>query len=70
MPTRPAILAAPFFDARVLSRDFTHPIRGIGLGLAVVKRLLEANGGQITVESTLGQGSRFLVRFPRASEDS
>jgi len=35
----------------------------------VVKRLLEANGGRITVESTPGQGSRFLVRFPRVSED-
>ena len=61
---------APEHLDKIFEPLFTTKARGIGLGLAVVKRLLEANGGQITVESTLGQGSRFLVRFPRPSEDS
>jgi PAS domain S-box-containing protein len=61
---------APEHLDKIFEPLFTTKARGIGLGLAVVKRLLEANGGQITVESTLGQGSRFLVRFPRASEAS
>lgn len=37
---------------------------GIGLGLAIVKQLTEAMGGTLTVESTLGQGSRFTILLP------
>ena len=60
---------APEHLDKIFEPLFTTKARGIGLGLSVVKRLLEANGGRITVESTPGQGSRFLVRFPRVSED-
>ncbi|PYN06001.1 MAG: hybrid sensor histidine kinase/response regulator [Candidatus Rokuibacteriota bacterium] len=60
---------APEHLDKIFEPLFTTKARGIGLGLSVVKRLLEANGGGITVESTPGQGSRFLARFPRASED-
>src|SRR5438552_247546 len=60
---------APEHLDKIFEPLFTTKTRGLGLGLALVKRLLEANGGQITVESALAQGSRFLVRFPRASED-
>lgn len=46
---------------------FTTKAKGIGLGLALARDLADANGGRIAVESTSGRGSRFAVRFPKAS---
>jgi len=43
-----------------LSRRF----EGTGLGLALVKRMVELHGGTITVESQVDQGSRFIVKLP------
>jgi signal transduction histidine kinase len=43
-----------------------RPESGSGLGLALVKELAEAMGGTAAVTSTLGHGSRFRVRLPRA----
>jgi signal transduction histidine kinase len=40
--------------------------RGLGLGLATVRAIAEAHGGQVVVESTLGQGSCFRLRLPPA----
>lgn len=39
-------------------------VRGVGLGLAVARRIAEAMGARITAESEPGRGSRFAVRFP------
>ncbi len=39
---------------------------GFGLGLAIAQRAVERAGGRILLESTLGQGSRFTMRIPRA----
>jgi PAS domain S-box-containing protein len=38
--------------------------RGLGLGLALIRNLVEANGGRIQVESEVGQGSTFTVWLP------
>jgi two-component system phosphate regulon sensor histidine kinase PhoR len=44
---------------------------GIGLGLAVVKAIVEAHGGRVLLESKLGKGSVFTVVLPKtATEDS
>ncbi len=37
---------------------------GTGLGLPLVKQIVEAHGGSITVESEVGRGSRFVFRLP------
>jgi len=43
---------------------FTTKIKGIGLGLAVSRKLTEANGGRIEVQSEAGKGSTFVVWLP------
>lgn len=47
---------------------FTTKASGTGLGLALVKMLVERNGGAIQVDSKLGEGSTFTVTFPAGGE--
>jgi K+-sensing histidine kinase KdpD len=42
---------------------------GAGLGLAIAKGFIEANGGEITVDSVVGQGSSFVVSMPCREEE-
>jgi two-component system phosphate regulon sensor histidine kinase PhoR len=53
------------FERFVRLTDKTQPnVQGLGLGLTGVKTLVEAMGGEITVESQEGLGARFTVRIP------
>ena len=50
-----------FFRAK---NEYTVQVLGTGLGLTVVKRLVEMHQGRITVQTAPGRGSKFTVRLP------
>ncbi|GEM_PF-571446 len=53
------------FERFYRAAGVTGRVMGTGLGLAGVKQIVEQHGGTISVESTVGAGSRFVVRLPR-----
>lgn len=56
---------APDVLPRVFDPYFTTKPGGLGLGLPIARRIVEAHGGALAVESAPGRGSRFRVTLPR-----
>ena len=62
----PAAEQAKIFDKFYRGRDVAKlNVQGVGIGLALVKHVMEGHGGSVSVESRAGDGSRFCLRFPR-----
>ena len=49
---------------RQVDKSFTRNYEGSGIGLSLVKSLLEMHGGIISVESKYGVGTKFIIKFP------
>ena len=53
-----------------VDRARSREMGGTGLGLAIVKHLARAHGGEVSVESVFGQGSRFTIELPALQENN
>jgi signal transduction histidine kinase len=47
-----------------LGSELRRETQGVGIGLSVVKHIVEAHGGRVQVQSAVGQGSRFTIELP------
>ncbi len=57
-----------FEEFRQVERPRSEVSEGTGLGLSITKRLVEQQGGRISLESELGKGSRFTFTLPAAAQ--
>ncbi len=62
---KPENLDSIFGSFDRIDNQETHFIEGSGLGLSIVKRLLDIMGGTVSVESEYGRGSEFSVQIPQ-----
>lgn len=65
-PEKQRHIFEPFFQ---VDSSSTREYGGTGLGLTLAKRYVEAHGGQIWVDSRLGQGSTFTVSLPAVADE-
>ncbi|MFP2908526.1 sensor histidine kinase [Pyxidicoccus sp. 3LFB2] len=59
---------APEVRARIFEPFFTTRASGTGLGLAIVRRIVDSHHGEVSVHSTVGQGTTFTVWLPCAGQ--
>lgn len=57
-------VAAHIFE-RFYKGDSSHNEKGFGLGLPIAKLMCEAQGGSISVETILGEGTEFIIQLPK-----
>jgi two-component system, OmpR family, phosphate regulon sensor histidine kinase PhoR len=53
-----------------VSKGLVHDVKGSGLGLSIVRHIVQAHRGRVTVESRPGEGSTFSILLPAAAETS
>jgi len=51
---------------RLFRGDASRTERGLGLGLSLVRAIIEVHGGTVEVQSEPGRGSTFTVRLPKS----
>lgn len=61
---------APGSQERIFQPFYTEKADGTGLGLAITKKLIEAHRGSIEVRSAPGEGTEFVVTFPRGGPET
>jgi signal transduction histidine kinase len=57
---------APENLSRIMEPLFSTKARGLGLGLAIARAIIDKNSGSLRVESELGRGTTFTMRLPAA----
>jgi len=60
---------APETLAMVFKPFYTEKTNGTGLGLAITRKLIDAHGGEIKVESTPGKGTEFEIVLPKQRDE-
>lgn len=56
-------------QARIFDAFYSTKPGGTGLGLPTTRKIIEAHGGTLTVQSEPGRGTRFTITLPRAKKD-
>lgn len=56
----------PEVHSRAFEPFFTTKAKGTGLGLSICRRIIDAHGGKVSIDSSVGEGTTVIVSLPRA----